>query len=440
MKKTLVMIMILLVLLFSSAHAEDSYYTIREIRDQAEQLLEAYGSVGTIEVETTKGRFNVTIEIPEVDRVPIVQITFPSFDQVPSAPENGEVTVHTLDYLSTTRLSGWAVELNRDMYLSIDKLRETTPTHWSETIQAQKDIECTIDAIISVPEVEIFPVLKVTYQGINNVNLDGWIEENSERKFFFKTMSDKELGSVIDLTGKTTHLEYYYEDSLDEEFVAQAEAKARELIHRMWGLDFDEPELEKLGVRYTEQYENSSPQRLIGNNTAVDFCPVYNGIAHLYNPSPLYVIKGYEYPPYNEVRAFWREKIDYWGGVINIPRIIGEYEEDVPLLSFEKIQDTIRQHILEGYVQSIEEIRLGYILTGDPEHRGEEFYLTPGWVVRGVINAQPNLPFHPEAHNNTTRPYISMLIINAQTGEWYDVNSRDIKTFDANILTWEDVR
>ena len=114
MKKTLVMIMILLVLLFSSALAEDSYYTIREIRDQAEQMLEAYGSVGTIEVETTKGRFNVAIEIPEVDRVPIVQITFPSFDQVPSAPENGEVTVRTLDYLSTTYLTGWVVELNGD--------------------------------------------------------------------------------------------------------------------------------------------------------------------------------------------------------------------------------------------------------------------------------------------------------------------------------------
>ena len=114
MKKTLVMIMILLVLLFSSALAEDSYYTIREIRDQAEQMLEAYGSVGTIEVETTKGRFNVAIEIPEVDRVPIVQITFSSFDQIPSAPENGEVTVRTLDYLSTTYLTGWVVELNGD--------------------------------------------------------------------------------------------------------------------------------------------------------------------------------------------------------------------------------------------------------------------------------------------------------------------------------------
>ena len=114
MKRRIATVLLLLSMFPVLALAEQERYTIREIRDQAEQLLEAYGSVGTIEVETTKGRFNVTIEIPEVDRVPIVQITFPSFDQVPSAPENGEVTVHTLDYLSTTRLSGWAVELNRD--------------------------------------------------------------------------------------------------------------------------------------------------------------------------------------------------------------------------------------------------------------------------------------------------------------------------------------
>ena len=327
-----------------------------------------------------------------------------------------------------------------NVYFSIEKLRETTLTHWSETIQAQKDIECTIDAVISVPEVETFPVLKVTYQGINNVNLDGWIEENTERTFFFKTMSDKELGSVIDLTGKTTHLEYYYEDSLDEEFVAQAEAKARELIHRMWGFDFDEPELEKLGVLTSEKYTNSSPQALVGSNTVVFFCPVYNGIAYLAHPSSLYIIKGYKTPPYNMVYAVWRDEVDYWGEMILVPRIIGKYENDVPLLSFVKIQDTIRQHILEGYVQRIGEIRLGYILTGDPKHPGKEFYLTPGWVVCGVMNSQPNLPFHPENYKQEQRYTASLLVINAQTGEWYDVNSRDVKTFDANILTWEDVR
>ena len=114
MKRVISILCLMLLLIPCSVTAEQEFYSIRDIRDQAEQLLEAYGSVGTIEVETTKGRFNVTIEIPEVDRVPIVQITFPSFDQVPSGPENGEVTVHTLDDLSTTRLSGRVVELNRD--------------------------------------------------------------------------------------------------------------------------------------------------------------------------------------------------------------------------------------------------------------------------------------------------------------------------------------
>lgn len=107
-----VTIMILLGISLSSALAEESHYTISEIRDQANELLEAYDSVGTIEVETTKGVFNVSIEIPDVDRVPIIQVTYPSFDQIPSAPENGEVTEHMLDYNSTTHLSGWVVELN----------------------------------------------------------------------------------------------------------------------------------------------------------------------------------------------------------------------------------------------------------------------------------------------------------------------------------------
>lgn len=114
MKIVLSILCLLLLLIPYAVTAEQEFYSIRDIRDQAEQLLEAYGSVGTIEVETTKGRFNVTIEIPDVDRVPIVQITFPSFDQIPSAPENGEVRVDTLDYLSTTYLTAWVVELNRE--------------------------------------------------------------------------------------------------------------------------------------------------------------------------------------------------------------------------------------------------------------------------------------------------------------------------------------
>ena len=51
-----------------NAMADKKYYTIHEIQEQAGEMLNAAGLTGTIEVETTKGTFNVSIEIPEVDR------------------------------------------------------------------------------------------------------------------------------------------------------------------------------------------------------------------------------------------------------------------------------------------------------------------------------------------------------------------------------------
>lgn len=98
----------------ANAMADKKYYTIHEIQEQAGEMLNAAGLTGTIEVETTKGKFNVSIEIPEVDRVPIVQTTFPSSDQVPPVPENGTVTEHTVEYYSASYLTGWVVDVNRD--------------------------------------------------------------------------------------------------------------------------------------------------------------------------------------------------------------------------------------------------------------------------------------------------------------------------------------
>ena len=114
MRKRITAILLALAMCPVLALAEKGRYTIREIRDQADRMLEENRSVGTIEVETTKGRFDVSIEIPDVNRVPILQITFPAFNQIPSAPENGEVTKHIYDYNSTSYLTGWVVEINRD--------------------------------------------------------------------------------------------------------------------------------------------------------------------------------------------------------------------------------------------------------------------------------------------------------------------------------------
>ncbi len=114
MNKALSILCLLLLLFPYSASAEQEYYTIHEIQEHAREMLNAAGLAGTIEIETASGRFEVSIEIPEVDRVPIIQITFPSFEQVPSVPENGEVTEHTYDYNSTSYLTGWAVDVKRN--------------------------------------------------------------------------------------------------------------------------------------------------------------------------------------------------------------------------------------------------------------------------------------------------------------------------------------
>ena len=60
MKRRITAVLLALAMCPILALAEQERYTIGEIRDQAERLLETYGSVGTVEVETTKGRFNAT--------------------------------------------------------------------------------------------------------------------------------------------------------------------------------------------------------------------------------------------------------------------------------------------------------------------------------------------------------------------------------------------
>lgn len=102
MKKIIVLLALLLMLPLI-AFSEEQYYTIREIREQAETLMAA--NSGTVNIQAAHGNFDVPIEVPDVDRVPIIKIDFPLPDQMPEAPENG-----TLEPQSTNDdkyLAGW---------------------------------------------------------------------------------------------------------------------------------------------------------------------------------------------------------------------------------------------------------------------------------------------------------------------------------------------
>ena len=314
-------------------------------------------------------------------------------------------------------------------YISIQGMRESVPSNWTESVKGgKKNFDCTVDASIVVPEVDRFPILQIGYQGkIPDVEgKEYYVEENTERRLFVKTLLDETVTS-----GNVSQIDIVREDSLSEEFIQETEEKAREKLQKIW--DMDGTALEKVGIVIC-QSPNTDYQEKV-----VFFYPVYNGIAYLNYSGPRNIIKDYILPPFNTVYACWREDIEYEAICFCMPKLIGEYVEDVPLSPFSKIQDTIRQYIQMGYVQSICEIRLGYICNSDPEHPGESFFLTPAWVVCGVINDEPNLPFYPEDYHQESR-YETPLVINAQTGEAIDFGSHNKETFDAHILTWDDVK
>ena len=322
-------------------------------------------------------------------------------------------------------------------YISIQEMQKDVPATWTETLTGGKDIECTIDAIIVVPDVERFPILQAVWQGkIEGLDQNLVIEENSEKHVFVKTLPD----SVTDTwqSGVKTETLVTCEDEMDPETVRQADEKAEKLLREIW--DMDGVSLERLGAQVHRIVRKDS-RELVQETVLVRYCPTYNGIAVLNRPSPLYISNKITCPPWCQAYASWRTDIDYWGALIMLPRVTEETEPDVPLLPFQEIQEIIREHIQQGYVQSIDEIRLGYMIVNDSANPDQSFFLTPAWVVCGVTNPQPNLPFHPENHWDTTQRYSgSDFVINAQTGEWIDPNSRSVSTFYEHILTWKDVQ
>ena len=314
-------------------------------------------------------------------------------------------------------------------YISIQEMRDKVPSTWTENLKGGKEnFDCTIDAAVVVPEVDCFPVQTVTYPGKKTLKDSSFsFVEDTERGVFVKSVPDEKT----DNSG-SSGIVRMFEDSLSDETIAWADENARKIF-----LDTDminDMKLERLGI--TEFREDDSAYQ----EFYVNYCPVYDGIGYLKYPSPMHSVKGYVEQPCNLVYAFWVENSEYKGAGIYVPQLNEKFLQDVPLLPFEQIQDTIRQRIRDGYVQSICEIRLGYICVNDPEHPGENFYLTPGWVVCGVMNSRPDLPFHPENYYPEQRYTGSQLVIDAQTGEIFDVYSRNKETFDAHILTWDDVK
>lgn len=115
-----------------------------------------------------------------------------------------------------------------------------------------------------------------------------------------------------------------------------------------------------------------------------------------------------------------------------------QLEENVPLCSFDKVQNTVEKLIQNGYIRRVYALRFGYCCYRDVE-RGNVLY--PVWQIECDYAFDPSKQLSPdESYPVMERMHYSTMIVNAQTGEFMNpVNLKDRLLDAPKVTSWKDV-
>ena len=116
-----------------------------------------------------------------------------------------------------------------------------------------------------------------------------------------------------------------------------------------------------------------------------------------------------------------------------------QLEEDVPLCSFDKVQNTVEKLIQNGYIRRVYALRFGYCCYRDVEG-GNVLY--PVWQIECDYAIDPAKQLSPdESYPVMERMHYSTMIVNAQTGEFMNPVKLKDRLLDApKVTSWKDVR
>ena len=109
--------------------------------------------------------------------------------------------------------------------------------------------------------------------------------------------------------------------------------------------------------------------------------------------------------------------------------------DDIPLIGFDKVLDTIESYIKDGHIHSISSIKLCDLCAyASPDKDDPLTYAIPCWWVSGVWKDSPKANITGQELNEL------MFCINAQTGEAYDpYDTSKNRTRLKQLITWDQV-
>lgn len=356
-------------------------------------------------------------------------------------------TIRTLTavMLLLTMLCSVMVAFGESKYVSIKEIRETIPERWTGeyTVQngAHKQLKkgdtLPVDVPIVVPEVDTVPVVRITWEppaeGLDEslaVDRNDWVGKGISRDF---PMDELVFPALENYTSFDPALPW--EDAVDIAF---------DEIHKWIPFMRDKEFIPYFHRSYGES-ENNGYQRIF-------YYTAYHGIPHLIAAGHFQHEVKSEYGENKDLPVVPASMISIrikrpgqFITAIATSKEVGVDIEDIPLLSFDEILKVLEQWVTDGYVYSLNEVRLGYMAFIDPEKKGDEFVLLPIWTAKGRTRIDLSLPFELKTDQTIMDRggYLNAgIIINAQTGQKYDLynDKRPDRRYVPDIITWDEVK
>ena len=330
--------------------------------------------------------------------------------------------------------------LAETQYYNVSELREQTPAYWTESYQTKwRTIE--IDAPIEMPQVEAFPILKIStnvatvaqdklaaYRHIVYNDAD-WFEAYTAKaltKEFEETPSQRRKIAAEFAQGEIPNVQPEDVTISYDEALAFCYAE----INRFWGLDASQVAL-KSTTAYDGVYavRRQNGQKIWGKrvDNRTGFWSFY--FERLYHGIPVEPCdNGNTYDDYFSIRGastprisicVWSKDIYYIDA--NIHAEIETVYADVPLKSFADAKAAIEQEILAGHLRSIGKVKLCYIPYTDPSDKSV-FWLLPTWYVEGIYTGSAKKDLLPVYDDETG------LLVGYEGG----VNDNMVVAYDAN--------
>ena len=401
------------------ALASGDMVSVSELRQQVERMGRWTASY---EAYKRKIEVDIPIDIPEVDAVPIVQVSgYYAVDQ-------------------EGRLTRDGTKLNKIGYDGFDIYEEDGLMTYLGTIDADGEIKAasfeqdkTVLFLAYYNSPSNLRTHKVKYDSKvyypYEVDADEiYAEDNPQSAAAAKTYLERVLG-------------YFYPES--DNSIALRYLEVRSRGHKVKGLDDY-----NLGD-YAKDYPMGT--------YALNFCQTIQGI-------PVYHDVGWRLDttgnaPHELINDAWKKtepimgisdnRFEFMGDdsfemLVRWVKEVGVIEEDVPLAPLSNIISSVEDEIKKGHIRKVYALRLGYgcYIT---EESPETYVLYPTWICECDYVDDPKWEIDEWAYNlekGFNKKYtFKTFVINAQTGEMDDPYlSKKEQIFCPTIITWEDAQ